>query len=336
MPKSDAALLCADLLMRNIALERAVSSDILNLYTRIPLERQRIEPNLSVDAVRPCSSPVGQDELVAVIVETREHPNLPHAVRKVVEILNIPVQIFHTARNRTFVKQSSLKDLITAQKVILTELEISLTAEESQRSFINFYNSLMTNAAFWEAMIGRKKILIFQTDAMICEGSAFSGFDFLAFDYIGSPWDRQRPEGLIVDGGNGGFSLRDWTRSVDIIHRFAPELWGGGEDAYFAFHLELSGGRVADPEEGACFSSQSTFRYRSLGAHKIRYMHWATQILFLAYCPDSARILTTPHKRLKCLAAQVLGVSRLAQPVTWLLGKGRGRSNAPLKNRPQA
>jgi hypothetical protein len=143
--------------------------------------------------------------------------------------------------------------------------------------------------------MGRGKVLVFQTDAVLCRLSEFLLSDFYMFDYIGSGWGRYRPEGIVVDGGNGGLSLRDWSRTIECIERFPPSNWRGGEDTYYCFHMDLIG-KVAKNLESHKFGSQNNFLYKSLGAHKVDKMRPLKQLLFLIYCPEGSRIVS--RKRL--------------------------------------
>ncbi len=115
---------------------------------------------------------------------------------------------------------------VNAGKIHLTQLNTS-TLNSNQ------YNSLLLSKGFWKHLISRRKILIFQTDSIICPNSDFTIEDFTSYDYIGSKWPRVRPVGLIIDGGNGGLSLRDWNLSIDCLNRFPTKKWCGGEDGYY-------------------------------------------------------------------------------------------------------
>jgi hypothetical protein len=221
-----------------------------------------------------------EDAVWGVIVETREHAALENVVCQFSEKLNIGIQLFHGAANEKFIRASKISSLVDPGKVVLTSLQTeALPAAE--------YNALFLSTDFWNAQMGRKKILVFQTDAVLCTQSDYQLADFLDYDYIGSKWPRQRPVGMIIDGGSGGLSLRDWHRSVECLDRFSPDLWPGGEDGYFAFHIDLVGGKVGRADECARFSSQCEFLYKSFGAHKISEMDALSLERFTHYAPDS-------------------------------------------------
>jgi len=221
--------------------------------------------------------------LWGVIVETREHPALELVVNNFYSKLGLPIQIFHGIENRKFILSTSISDLISKGVVTLTPLDKSqLIASE--------YNALFLSRCFWEAVIGRRKILVFQTDAISCEDSDYTINEFMAYDYIGSKWPIKRPVGINIEGGNGGLSLRDWEKSIACLERFPPGAWVGGEDGYFAFHLDVMGGRVGREDECAKFSTQHEFLFNSFGAHKISSLDEKSREAFIAYCPESKHI----------------------------------------------
>ena len=224
------------------------------------------------------------ETVLSVIVETRKHPALVPIVLNMLETLAVPVQLFHGCNNKNFIEDSELRDFIATGRITLTSLEADSLDASS-------YNTLLLSRQFWQRLIARQKILIFQTDSIICKNSAFSIRDFMGFDYIGSKWRRQRPVGLVLDGGNGGLSLRDWTKSYECLTRFPPEQWPAGEDGYYAFHIDLIKGRVGRDSECARFSTQEVFLEKSFGAHQINKLSETDQRAFLEYCPEATILL---------------------------------------------
>jgi hypothetical protein len=228
---------------------------------------------------------VGPDSpVLGVIVETRRHPALEFVVLNFSRILKIPIQLFHGRGNLEFIMSSAISRLVTEGKVHLVELKIHDLGARS-------YNALLMTKGFWTLMGSRNKVLVFQTDTIACEQSEYRLSDFLSFDYIGSKWPRQRPVGLLIDGGNGGLSLRDWKKSYECLLRFPPEGWTGGEDGYFAFHIDLMGGKVGRDRDCAQFCTQYEFLYKSLGAHKISCLGQASRAAFLEYCKEAELIV---------------------------------------------
>lgn len=305
----------AERLLARTPADQIGTEQLAPIYQDIPDRMGAVQSNLVTPILPPAGPDSQVDVPVGLIVETRAHPNLGPIVRQVCD-LGLSVHVFHGTGNRAFV-QDEFADLVAAGRVWLTELATDRMDRQS-------YNALLLDTRFWDLSVGRGKLLMVQTDAVLCPNAAFGLTDFLDLDYVGSDWGRARPEGVVVNGGNGGLSLRDWGRMQECLRRFPPANWRGGEDTYFAFHIPLTGGVVADPERSAAFGSQIRFAKRSFGAHKIDKMHWANRVLFLAYCPDAARILETPGASAIRAVAAALRLSGLAAFVTRALGRGQG------------
>lgn len=261
------------------------SADLRDTYRKLSAVFRPTDPSIAAGLLATASRPDGQDRqpFWGVIVETRKHKALEPVVLSITEVCDIPVQLFHGKANREFIQSTAIGKLIHREQVVLSQLD-------ADRLKPRDYNTLLMSREFWKRMVGRKKILVFQTDSICCSRSAYSLEDFEQFDYIGCNWDRKRPVGLIVDGGNGGFSLRDWSASMECLDRFDPGKWPGGEDGYFAFHMELMGRRVASIEEAGRFGTQRIFRDKSLGCHKIGRLRPRELKAFLDYCPEARQI----------------------------------------------
>ena len=222
--------------------------------------------------------------ILAVIIETRKHPLLEFVVLQLITKTNLPVQIFHGIENESFIRSSAINDHIKGNKVSLSKLNTDfLNANE--------YNAILLSCEFWNLLNGRDKILVFQTDSILCDNSTYNLQTFLDFDYIGSMWSRLRPIGITIDGGNGGLSLRSWEKSVKCLERFPPFFWPGGEDGYYGFHMELIGAKVGKDLDCAKFSTQSYFHYESFGAHKISELTKKDKDAFIQYCPEAKKLL---------------------------------------------
>ena len=231
----------------------------------------------------PRVEPDRNTQVWGVILETREHENLECTVCDTHDQLAIPIQLIHGRSNRDFILNSRIGDLIRSGEVVLSEID------DTEFS-IGAYNGLFMSTGFWKKLCGRKKILVFQTDSILCPTSEFKLQDFLLFDYIGSAWNYEAEPDVALKGGNGGFSLRDWSRSVHCLKQFPPNLWPSSEDKYFAFHMELSGANVASGNDSSKFGSEKWFLYRSFGAHQLALMSPVQLGLFLDYCPEAIRI----------------------------------------------
>ena len=70
-------------------------------------------------------------------------------------------------------------------------------------------------------------------------------------------------------GGNGGLSLRNPEKMLNLIRLRSYNARYGNEDIFFVHHLEEVGGRVAPYEVCARFSVESEFKLGTIGYHAI-------------------------------------------------------------------
>lgn len=236
-----------------------------------------LEPLKKGDAVN--------DDCMGVIVETRSHSALEFVVCNFVEQTGKRVQLFHGKDNTAFILNSKIGSLVKKGVVFLVKLDIdSLNAD--------YYNSLFLSEIFWELIVARDKVIVFQTDSLICDASSYQLSDFIHFDYIGAWWhSRLIPNGLILDGGVGGFSIRNYKLSIESVRRFSNHNWQGGEDDFFAFHIELLGGKVGTKSDCIKFCTQNEFLSNSYSAHQVNNLNPEALEKFLLYCPDAEKIL---------------------------------------------
>ena len=110
--------------------------------------------------------------------------------------------------------------------VPLSDLEVP---DLHELGHVSAYSRLLAHPKFWQAMHA-DKVLIFQTDSVLCSASPFSVDDFLAYDYIGAPWIQANHA-----VGNGGLSLRSVRKMLHITQHFnnTPHP----EDMFFAAGL---------------------------------------------------------------------------------------------------
>jgi hypothetical protein len=271
---------------KGVKFDEITPAHVVDIYSKLKAWKGSSNKDSRSKVARILADSVGGVEIVSdaifgVIVETRLHKDLALVVENFIENTGLKVQLFHGTDNLDFILSSKIKKLIDNSMVELTLLPCSSLTE-------NFYNSLFLNVDFWKKIKGRGKILIFQTDSLVCSDSDFNLSDFMCYDYIGPKWhDRLRPNGVVLDGGVGGFSLRDYDKSVDCLKRFPEDNWEGGEDNYFAFHVELIGGKVGNKENCSKFCTQNDFIHRSVGAHQLTNLNELDKKNFLQYCPES-------------------------------------------------
>lgn len=285
--ESTAAVLARNFKARGVSRDRISPGDLLPYYRAMRSTAKRASGMLDVGLEAPDDTLLTADGVTAVIIETRKHPRLEFVICQVAHQLGLRIQVFHGMGNREFITSTAVRPLIEQGQVHLSELRCRELSAPS-------YNGLLLHRPFWDALHGRKKILVFQTDTVLCSSADYCIDDFTHFDYVGAHWPRARPIGITIDGGCGGFSLRDWDLTTCCLERFPPEHWPGGEDGYYAFHFDLLGRNVAREADCACFATQTAFLRRSFAAHKIKLLPPVDLARFVEYCPEARGMVNSP------------------------------------------
>ena len=135
-----------------------------------------------------------------------------------------------------------------------------------------------------------------QTDSLICKNSNYTINNFMHFDYIGPAWNRKRPIGLIIDGGSGGFTLRNTKLSIDVLCNYPTDNWPGGEDGFYAFYLDLMGAKVGKFDDCLKFCTQEFYFDRSFGCHKVELLDKESRENFFKYERNIIKIMNNGLK----------------------------------------
>jgi hypothetical protein len=135
------------------------------------------------------------------------------------------------------------------------------------KNFSGDYNHFLTSTLFWNQFQSYERILIFQHDSMILR----EGVDeFYEWDYVGAPWKANAPWARPDrKGGNGGLSLRNPKKSLNLLLKLPYKSSYGNEDVYFSKYLDQVDGVVAPYEVCKRFSVETEYQLGTFGYHAI-------------------------------------------------------------------
>jgi hypothetical protein len=111
--------------------------------------------------------------------------------------------------------------------------------------------------------------IIFQTDSIILKENKNKIYQFMNYDYVGAPYDRNLgwrkslPMTDHYDVGNGGLSLRRKSKIIEILNNKKKY---SNEDTYFSFYENINKPSTKLAQE---FSIETTFYDKPFGIHKI-------------------------------------------------------------------
>jgi len=192
------------------------------------------------------------ENFTAVIVEPRKHKALSFVIKNALE--NLPdkwnIIIMHGNLNKDYV--FNIMDELPQYKDRMTAINLNV-----DNLTISEYNDLLTSKEFYEK-IPTEIFLIFQTDSVICDENKHLLDDFMIYDYVGAPWKDAV--------GNGGFSLRKKSKTLETISKCKRGNDKENEDIFFANPCI----NIYKPsiEKAKLFSTESIYSPESFGVHK--------------------------------------------------------------------
>ena len=139
----------------------------------------------------------------AVIIESRNLPHIEFIIRNAILKLG-------QGWSHTIVCSPDNFNLVSEICNNIGE-GINILKSEQGWSGIETYNQILYDVNFWKLLKG-ERILIYHEDSIVFRENII---DFLPYDYIGAPWGGRQPLGLRY--GNGGFSLRNRSKIIDIL-----------------------------------------------------------------------------------------------------------------------
>jgi len=232
--------------------------------------------------------PFISDKKAIVIIEPREHKNLEAVINNFDK--NMPpdwdLYVFYGKSGRNYAVNASAK-VKDRTKYLLPLDTDNLTADE--------YNELLKKATFWNR-IDAETILVFQTDAVLCDKSDFDIDEFIKYDYIGcsannisigydTTWKNENFYGI------GGLSLRKKSFMLKCIADNPTINKNFPEDVFYSNCVSKSDNRPESAEVLSKFCSQYEYRNNSFGVHKPSQMGREDFEKFLQYCPDTISAL---------------------------------------------
>lgn len=152
----------------------------------------------------------------AIIIEPRKHKALEFVLQNVCKNLSNEwkILLFHGIKNKEYSENIVIKlNLEFNNRIELINLNVS------NLNLMEYSELLATKSIIYD-FINTEIFLVFQTDSMILSENSHLIKEFLHYDYIGSPWLKTKYQPTINCNfiGNGGFSLRNKNKMLEIIN----------------------------------------------------------------------------------------------------------------------
>jgi hypothetical protein len=208
----------------------------------------------------------------AIIIEPRKHNALDFVLHNVCSCLSNDWKIilFHGIKNVDFSSEIVQKNNnLFENKINMVQLPISnLNSYE--------YSELLSTKSIIYDYILTEIFLIFQTDSMIFKQNIHLLEDFLQYDYVGAPWLETNyiPTKNCGFIGNGGFSLRNKQKMLEIIEKINyydfpdDSLFKNYEDLYFSNNYDSIDVRKPVYNKAKQFCVDEVFSEITFACHK--------------------------------------------------------------------
>ena len=166
---------------------------------------------------------------------------------------------------------------------------IKLPSEPALSNYLGI-SHFLASEWFWMQLEPAKKMLLFQTDSIMCANSGKRIEDYLDYDFLGAPHP------YIIDAFNGGLSIRNVSLSLEIVrnHKIADDLVNGTkdglfEDVWFCEKMRSMGAKFPSRELAREFVVDYEWAERSLAFHGVnKGQHEDRLEEIFAWCPEAA------------------------------------------------
>lgn len=203
-------------------------------------------------------------EKYAIIIEPRKHKAIEFVLTNVCNCLSDEWKIifFHGKNNIEYVTQivEKLNNSFN-NKIQLVNLNIE------NLDLIEYSKLFCTKSVIYDYILS-EIFLVFQTDSIILEKNKHLINDYLEYDYVGSPWliTGYIPTRNCNFIGNGGFSLRNKKKMLEIIEKIE---WNNiYEDLYFSTNYDNIIVKKPDYNKAVQFSVDEVYSEIAFGCHK--------------------------------------------------------------------
>jgi len=202
----------------------------------------------------------------AVIIETDVFPALIPIMTHFAAVLGSSWGIILYTLEANWVEPTSWQYTRLRQE---GRLEVRFLPSNTTMAESRHVSEFLTRPWLWEQLADLQRVLIFQSDSMICSNSAQRMEDWLQWDMVGAPIDPNTP----FRGYNGGLSIRNprailnITQTVDFAKSDIRD-----EDRFFFAELEKVGALLPTINEAMPFSVETIYYEKPLGYHQ--YNRW--------------------------------------------------------------
>lgn len=223
--------------------------------------------------------PPAADRLQAIIIESDMVPNLVPLMLHFATVLGPSWgMLLFTLRERWVSPRSPAFERLQASGRLQVRFLPAGTDLGSSAAVSRF----LTGPWLWEQLEAAPRVLLFQSDSVLCAKSEARVEDYLGYDLVGAPIAP-----VYGDGYNGGLSLRNPRLFLQIVRETDFATSGEKfEDQFFYNELKKRGASLPSPDVAKTFSVETVYYETPLGYHQPQRWQEEHMDTIEEWCPE--------------------------------------------------
>ncbi|GAM88318.1 hypothetical protein ANO11243_063510 [Dothideomycetidae sp. 11243] len=190
-----------------------------------------------------------------------------------------PIVLLTSRENWSIPRSLAFRRLVDAKRISIMFLPngTSFPTHDSVSEWL-------ASSWLWEQFENSDRMLMFQSDSVLCSKSSVALDDFLEWDLIGAPINP-----IYGQGYNGGLSLRNTKMMLNITR--ANSIDEKFEDQWFYHQAMALGAKLPPVEVASRFSVETVWAEEPLGYHQPHRWWQGDQIAMIeSWCPETLLI----------------------------------------------
>ncbi|ROV93590.1 hypothetical protein VMCG_08090 [Cytospora schulzeri] len=161
-------------------------------------------------------------------------------------------------------------------------IEVRFLPTDTQLSNSQAVSKFLASPWIWEQVQSAKRVLLFQSDSILCSKAEASVEDYFRYDLVGAPIAE-----LYGQGYNGGLSLRNPRMFLEIAKEVDFAASGHNfEDQFFYSELQKRGATMPGVDVAKTFSVETIYYETPLGYHQPQRWQPARMVEIEEWCPE--------------------------------------------------
>lgn len=161
-------------------------------------------------------------------------------------------------------------------------IEVRFLPEDAELTSSRGVSIFLTQKWIWEQLASAERILLFQTDSIICTKSQEAVENYFKYDFIGAPIDSKYGQGY-----NGGLSIRNPRLFLEIVKETDFLISGEEfEDQFFYKKLKEKDAEMPAEEIAKTFSVETIYYETPLGYHQPQRWQASNMAAIETWCPE--------------------------------------------------